>query len=87
MLEQILLILLDRIFDYISSMYLGTRVKAPEKQRRRALLEPLELEIPAVDIAQVRYRRYRPVQVEVQVRIPKTSLPNQRTSCTNDGTW
>eukprot|EP01052_Picozoa_sp_SAG31_P015491 SAG31_NODE_998_length_10460_cov_255.143505_2_plen_80_part_00 len=44
--------------------------KAPEKQRWRALLEPLELEIPAVDIAQVRYRRYRPVQA----RIPKSSV-------------
>eukprot|EP01052_Picozoa_sp_SAG31_P049767 SAG31_NODE_11053_length_1070_cov_1.761071_2_plen_183_part_00 len=36
----------------------------------KALLEPLELEIPAVDIAPVRHCRYRPVRV----RIPKTSV-------------
>eukprot|EP01052_Picozoa_sp_SAG31_P037188 SAG31_NODE_4764_length_2972_cov_2.026801_1_plen_105_part_00 len=48
--------------------FITFRYKALEKQRWKALLEPLELEISA--IAQVRHCHYRPVRV----RIPNTSV-------------
>eukprot|EP01046_Picozoa_sp_COSAG06_P099173 COSAG06_NODE_45280_length_356_cov_0.723735_1_plen_72_part_10 len=53
-----------QVRDYLLNL-VGTRRR--RSSARMALPELLELEIPAVDITQVRYRRSRPVQVRTAV--------------------